>query len=91
MGRRKREQRYTCHLYRDSSFINNDSKLLDQLFSFTGLNMSEDELLLLQSLVLACQSHDHQAVLELESELYPYFDTEQKELLHKLIQVVSTQ
>jgi len=68
-----------------------NSKLLDQLFSFTGLNMSEDELLLLQSLVLACQSHDHQAVLELESELYPYFDTEQKELLHKLIQVVSTQ
>ncbi|XP_020292857.1 factor VIII intron 22 protein-like [Pseudomyrmex gracilis] len=56
-----------------------------------GLNMSEDELLLLQSLVLACQSHDHQAVLELESELYPYFDTEQKELLHKLIQVLSTQ
>ncbi|XP_071561408.1 40-kDa huntingtin-associated protein [Temnothorax nylanderi] len=56
-----------------------------------GLNMSEDELLLLQSLVLACQSHDHQAVLELENELYPYFDTEQKELLHKLIQVVSTQ
>lgn len=53
--------------------------------------MSEDELLLLQSLVLACQSHDHQAVLELESELYPYFDTEQKELLHKLIQVLSTQ
>lgn len=53
--------------------------------------MSEDELLLLQSLVLACQSHDYHAVLELESELYPYLDTEQKELLHKLIQVLSTQ
>lgn len=53
--------------------------------------MNEDELLLLQSLVLACQSHDHQAVLELESELYSYLDTEQKELLHKLIQVLTTQ
>ncbi|KAG7199148.1 hypothetical protein KM043_018037 [Ampulex compressa] len=52
-----------------------------------GFNMSEDELLLLQSLVLACQSHDYQALLELEGELWPYFDAEQKELFHKLIQV----
>lgn len=74
-------------------YIINTFKIIKlKLFSFRpGLNMSEDELLLLQSLVLACQSHDHQAVLELESELYPYFDTEQKELLHKLIQVLSTQ
>ncbi|KAH0944467.1 hypothetical protein HN011_007298 [Eciton burchellii] len=54
-------------------------------------NMSEDESLLLQSLVLACQSHDHQAVLELENELYPYLDAEQKELLHKLILALSIQ
>ncbi|EZA61217.1 Factor VIII intron 22 protein [Ooceraea biroi] len=54
-------------------------------------NMSEDELLLLQSLVLACQSHDHQAVLELENELYPYLNAEQKELLHKLILALSIQ
>ncbi|CAK9802524.1 40-kDa huntingtin-associated protein [Anthophora quadrimaculata] len=54
-------------------------------------NMSEDELLLLQSLVLACQSHDYQALLELEGELWPYLNAEQKELLHKLIQVLTTQ
>lgn len=51
--------------------------------------MSEDELLLLQSLVLASQSHDYQALLELEGELWPYLDSEQKELLHKLIQVLT--
>lgn len=54
-----------------------------------SFNMDEDELLLLQSLVLACQSHDHQALLELEGELWSYFDAEQKELLHKLIQVLT--
>lgn len=51
--------------------------------------MNEDELLLLQSLVLSCQSHDYQALLELESELWPYLNIEQKELLHKLIQVLT--
>ncbi|XP_076753294.1 40-kDa huntingtin-associated protein [Xylocopa sonorina] len=54
-------------------------------------NMSEDELLLLQSLVLACQSHDYQALLDLEGELWLYLNAEQKELLHKLIQVLTTQ
>ncbi|XP_017767313.1 PREDICTED: factor VIII intron 22 protein-like [Eufriesea mexicana] len=53
--------------------------------------MSEDELLLLQSLVLACQSHDYQALLELEGELWSYLNAEQKELLHKLIQVLTIQ
>lgn len=57
----------------------------------TDFNMSEDELLLLQSLVLACQSHDYEALLELEGELWPYLDAEQKELLHKLIQVLTAQ
>lgn len=79
------------HTFRDNSVRNVFGVIEINAFFFAGLNMSEDELLLLQSLVLACQSHDHQAVLELESELYPYFDTEQRELLHKLIQVVSTQ
>ncbi|XP_053979137.1 40-kDa huntingtin-associated protein-like [Hylaeus anthracinus] len=54
-------------------------------------NMSENELLLLQSLVLASQSHDYQALLELEGELWPYLDAEQKELLHKLIQILTAQ
>jgi hypothetical protein len=52
-------------------------------------NMTGDEMLLLQSLVLACQSRDYEALLELESELWPFFDTEQKELLQKLIQTFS--
>ncbi|XP_033325388.1 40-kDa huntingtin-associated protein isoform X3 [Megalopta genalis] len=59
--------------------------------SNVDFNMSEDELLLLQSLVLASQSHDYQALLELEGELWPYLDAEQRELLHKLIQVLTTQ
>ncbi|KAK9306887.1 hypothetical protein QLX08_002532 [Tetragonisca angustula] len=54
-------------------------------------NMCEDELLLLQSLVLACQSHDYQALMELEGELWIYLNAEQKELLHKLIQVLTIQ
>ncbi|XP_012273589.1 factor VIII intron 22 protein [Orussus abietinus] len=53
--------------------------------------MCEDELLLLQSLVLACQSRDHQALLELEGELWPYLDAEQKELLRKLVQTLGFQ
>ena len=42
-------------------------------------------MLLLQSLVQACQSEDDKAVLELQSELWEIFDTEQKELLRTLI------
>ena len=56
-----------------------------------NFNMDENELLLLQSLVLASQSHDYQALLELEGELWPYLDAEQRELLHKLIQVLTAQ
>ncbi|XP_001598992.1 40-kDa huntingtin-associated protein [Nasonia vitripennis] len=52
-------------------------------------NMMEDEMLLLQSLVLACQSHDYEALLALESELWPFFDSEQKELLQSLVQTFS--
>ncbi|XP_043273747.1 40-kDa huntingtin-associated protein-like [Venturia canescens] len=59
--------------------------------SSVGANMCEDEFLLLQSLVLACQSHDIQALLELEGELWPYLDTEQKDLLRKLVQTLTTQ
>ncbi|XP_046425842.1 40-kDa huntingtin-associated protein-like [Neodiprion fabricii] len=57
--------------------------------SNAGPGMSEDEMLLLQSLVLACQSQDYQALLELEGELWPYLDTEQKELLRKLVQTLT--
>lgn len=56
-----------------------------------GLDMNEDELLLLQSLVLACQSRDFHVLFELEGELWPYLNAEQKELLHKLIRVMTLQ
>lgn len=56
-----------------------------------GAGMCEDEFLLLQSLVLACQSHDFQALLELEGELWPYIDTEQKDLLRKLVETLTNQ
>lgn len=59
---------------------------LNPFVKFTVPNMTEDEMLLLQSLVLACQSRDYGALLELESELWRFFDTEQKELLRKLIE-----
>ncbi|XP_015592487.1 factor VIII intron 22 protein [Cephus cinctus] len=55
-----------------------------------GPGMCEDEVLLLQSLVLACQSNDCQALLELEGDLWIYLDTQQKELLRKLIQIMTT-
>lgn len=48
--------------------------------------MDENEMLLLQSLVLACQSRDYQALLELEGELWSIMNIEQKGLLNKLLQ-----
>lgn len=51
--------------------------------------MCQDEVLILQSLVLACQSKDYQAITLLESELYPYLNTEQKGLLSELILVMN--
>jgi len=59
--------------------------------SSVGGGMCEDEFLLLQSLVLACQSHDCEALIELEGELWPYFDTEQKDLLRKLVETLTMQ
>ncbi|KAJ8688349.1 hypothetical protein QAD02_024150 [Eretmocerus hayati] len=54
-------------------------------------NLTEDEMLLLQSLVLACQSRDYEALLELEDELWPYLNTEQKELLQHLVQIFNSE
>ncbi|XP_051155962.1 40-kDa huntingtin-associated protein [Leptopilina boulardi] len=51
-----------------------------------GFRMDENEMLLLQSLVLACQSRDYQALLELEGELWSIMNIEQKGLLNKLLQ-----
>ncbi|KAL7301682.1 hypothetical protein TKK_0005683 [Trichogramma kaykai] len=51
----------------------------------TVSTMQEDKMILLQSLVLACQSRNYESLLELENELWSFFNTEQKELLQKLI------
>ena len=47
--------------------------------------LSEDLFLLLQSVVMACQSHDVEALKELEKDLWPWLDVEQKHLLHLVV------
>nr|CAD7576778.1 unnamed protein product [Timema californicum] len=47
--------------------------------------LSEDEFLLLQSLVMACQSHDLESLCSLEADLWRYLSTEQKDLLRTLV------
>ncbi|XP_018326483.1 factor VIII intron 22 protein isoform X2 [Agrilus planipennis] len=49
--------------------------------------MSEDLFLLLQSLVLTCQSLETNNLVYLEGDLWKYFDKFQKELLRTLVQV----
>ncbi|XP_034949600.1 40-kDa huntingtin-associated protein [Chelonus insularis] len=54
--------------------------------SGTNTYLNENEYLLLQSLVLVCQSRDEQAILNLESELWQFIDADQKDLLRILVQ-----
>lgn len=44
--------------------------------------MNKDLYLLLQSVVMVCQSHDVEALKELEKELWSYLEPEQQHLLH---------
>lgn len=44
--------------------------------------MNKDLFLLLQSVVMVCQSHDVDALKELEKELWTYLEPEQQHLLH---------
>lgn len=44
--------------------------------------MNKDLFLLLQSVVTVCQSHDVDALKELEKELWTYLEPEQQHLLH---------
>ena len=44
--------------------------------------MNKDLFLLLQSVVMVCQSHDVEALKELEKELWTYLEPEQQHLLH---------
>ncbi|XP_047107418.1 40-kDa huntingtin-associated protein [Schistocerca piceifrons] len=47
--------------------------------------LSEDEFILLQSLVMACQSKDCESLQELEAQLWPYLTAEQRGLLRTLV------
>ena len=47
--------------------------------------LSEDLFFLLQSVVMACQSNDLDALRELEKDLWPWLDVEQKHLVHLVV------
>lgn len=57
--------------------------------SGTSDYISDDFFLLLQSVVMACQSRDLEALKALESELLPLLSTEQCQLLHLVIKQMS--
>ncbi|KAI0207645.1 40-kDa huntingtin-associated protein [Lamellibrachia satsuma] len=48
--------------------------------------LSADLFLLLQSVVMACQSHDMDSLRSLQVELWPLLSTEQNQLLHLVVQ-----
>ncbi|XP_045212398.1 40-kDa huntingtin-associated protein-like isoform X1 [Mercenaria mercenaria] len=48
--------------------------------------LDEDVFLMLQSVVMACQSHDIEAIQAIQVELWPMLSAEQNELLHHVIQ-----
>jgi len=58
----------------------------DSCDSITELYLGEDLYLLLQSVVMACQSHDLASLRALQKDLWPMLDPEQNELLHLVIQ-----
>ena len=47
--------------------------------------LSEDLFLLLQSVVMVCQSHDVEVLKELEKELWTHLNREQQHILHIII------
>jgi len=51
--------------------------------------LTEDQFLLLQSLVMACQSHDMESLCNLEAELWCHLTSEQKDLLRTLVKKMS--
>ncbi|KAH9502578.1 40-kDa huntingtin-associated protein [Bulinus truncatus] len=54
--------------------------------SITEMYLGEDLYLLLQSVVMACQSLDLESLRALQKELWPLLDCEQNQLLHFVIQ-----
>lgn len=59
------------------------------LLTFAVSFLTEDQFLLLQSLVMACQSHDTESLCNLEAELWCHLTSEQKDLLRTLVKKVS--
>ncbi|CAG5124356.1 unnamed protein product [Candidula unifasciata] len=57
--------------------------------SLTEMYLGEDLYLLLQSVVLACQSHDLVSLKALQKELWPLLNCEQNQLLHFVIQEIA--
>jgi hypothetical protein len=47
--------------------------------------LGEELFFLLQSLVMACQSQDTDAISELEGDLWKYFSNEQRDMLRIVI------
>ncbi|KAL3876320.1 hypothetical protein ACJMK2_034182 [Sinanodonta woodiana] len=52
----------------------------------TAQLLDEDLFLMLQSVVMACQSHDLEALRAIQVELWPLLNEEQNEMLHEVIQ-----
>lgn len=55
------------------------------MFFAESAAVSSDEAILIQSLILACQTEDCDALLEMEYELWPFFSDEQKDLLRTCV------
>lgn len=55
--------------------------------SLQACKMSEKLFLLMQSIVIICQSLDTSNLQEIESDFWPYLDTQQKDLLRTLVKI----
>jgi hypothetical protein len=90
-----------CRGLQRFSFIGDAMKLLHSdevifsmlhkwlLLTFAVSFLTEDQFLLLQSLVMACQSHDLESLCSLEAELWCHLTSEQKDLLRTLVRKMS--
>jgi factor VIII intron 22 protein len=60
---------------------------IEYLSTFAG-NLSEELFLLLQSVVMACQAKDLDALYHLEEDLQKHLSIEQMDLMHVLIKTM---
>ncbi|ESO84215.1 hypothetical protein LOTGIDRAFT_203270 [Lottia gigantea] len=57
--------------------------------NFSAQYLDEDLFLLLQSIVMACQSRDIESLQALQTEIWPMLSAEQNQILHLVIQEIS--